>query len=50
MISIGHGFLTISGERKKEEKAETGNYDRYERLIVLSSADLSCLLILMQTR
>ncbi|HXX81564.1 MAG TPA: Hsp20/alpha crystallin family protein [Thermodesulfovibrionales bacterium] len=30
-VNIGHGFLTISGERKKEEKVEKGNYYRYER-------------------
>jgi len=30
-INIGHGFLTISGERKKEEKVEKGNYYTYER-------------------
>ncbi len=30
-ISIYHGYLTISGHRKKEEKVEKGNYLRYER-------------------
>jgi HSP20 family protein len=30
-ISISEGFLTISGERKKEEKVEKGNYFSYER-------------------
>ncbi|HWR59182.1 MAG TPA: Hsp20/alpha crystallin family protein [Thermodesulfovibrionales bacterium] len=30
-ISISDGFLTISGERKKEEKVEKGNYYSYER-------------------
>lgn len=30
-ISISDNFLTISGERKKEEKVEKENYFRYER-------------------
>jgi HSP20 family protein len=30
-ISISDGYLTISGERKKEEKVEKGDYYRYER-------------------
>jgi HSP20 family protein len=30
-INISDNFLTISGERKKEEKVEKGNYYRYER-------------------
>ena len=31
-INISDNFLTISGEKKKEEKEEKGNYYRYERI------------------
>ena len=30
-ISVSEGYLTISGDRKKEEKVEKGDYYRYER-------------------
>lgn len=30
-VTISDNFLTISGERKKEEKVEKGNYYSYER-------------------
>jgi HSP20 family protein len=30
-INVSGNFLTISGERKKEEKVEKGNFYRYER-------------------
>ena len=30
-VNIGDSFLTVSGERKKEETVEKGNYHRYER-------------------